>query len=56
MHINPTLLLLLLLIFIFSPSIQEWIISGGTTWYRPYLVWLTALIIYIWLQRNRGTE
>ena len=47
MKISPALLLLLLVIFVFSPSIQEWVMQGGSAWYRPYLLWL-IIIIFVW--------
>ncbi|HUH38923.1 MAG TPA: hypothetical protein VL027_13350 [Spongiibacteraceae bacterium] len=57
MYINPTLSLLLALIFVFSPTIQEWVMSGGSSWYRPYLAWL-ALIVFIALssRKKRANE
>ena len=47
MQISPTLLLLMLVIFVFTPSIQEWVTQGGTNWYRPYQLWL-GTIVFIW--------
>lgn len=47
MHISPTLLLLVLVIIVFSPSIQEWVTQGGSQWYRPYVLWLLT-IIFVW--------
>lgn len=52
MHISPTLLLLMLVIFIFMPSIQEWVTQGGTAWYRPYQLWL-ATIVFVWWSIRR---
>lgn len=54
MYINPTLLLLLALTFVFSPALQEWVLSGGSAWYRPYLVWLGMLLFIYWGQRGRS--
>ncbi|WP_339339945.1 hypothetical protein [uncultured Oceanicoccus sp.] len=48
MHIRPSLLLLLLVIFVFAPSIQEWVAQGGSVWYRPYLLWLVTIVIVWW--------
>ncbi len=48
MNINPTLLLLMLVTFVFTPSIQEWVTQGGTAWYRPYILWLGAIILVWW--------
>ena len=52
MHISPSLLLLLLVIFVFSPSIQEWETQGGTAWYRPYQLWLISNVFVWWSIRR----
>ncbi|MEE8057673.1 MAG: hypothetical protein V3T17_07560 [Pseudomonadales bacterium] len=52
MHTSPTLLLLVLLIFVFAPSIQEWATQGGATWYRPYQLWL-GTIVFVWWSIQR---
>ena len=47
----------MLVIFVFAPSIQEWVTQGGTAWYRPYQLWLLGIIFIYWAQRrhkNRG--
>ncbi len=54
MYINPTLLLLLALIFVFSPTIQEWVLTGGTAWYRPFLIWMIAIVFIYWSQRGKS--
>lgn len=54
MFINPTLLLLLALTFVFAPSLQEWVLSGGTDWYRPYLVWIGLILFLYWSQRGKS--
>lgn len=54
MYINPTLLLLLALIFVFAPAIQEWVLTGGTAWYRPYLIWMVAIVFIYWSQRGKS--
>lgn len=54
MFINPTLLLLLALSFVFAPSLQEWVLTGGSAWYRPYLVWLGIVLFIVWSQRGRS--
>jgi hypothetical protein len=48
MHISPSLLLLTFIIFLFFPPLQEWMIQGGTAWYRPYLLWLATIILVWW--------
>lgn len=39
MYIHRRLLLVFLVIFIFSPTILEWITSDQTAWYRPFIAW-----------------
>jgi uncharacterized membrane protein len=45
MYIHRGLLLVFLVIFIFSPTIQEWITNNQSAWYRPFIAW--ACIIYL---------
>jgi len=54
MHTNPILLLFLLLLFTFSPTLLEWAVQGGSDWYRPYLLWLCAIIIAAWAEWRRS--
>ncbi|MGK0498639.1 MAG: uncharacterized BrkB/YihY/UPF0761 family membrane protein [Oceanicoccus sp.] len=60
MRITPSLLLLLLLITVFAPSIQEWVTQGGTAWYRPYLLWLLVIAAAVWnvtrMQRRQAQK
>lgn len=53
MYLNPTLLLLFGLIFVFSPSLQEWVLSGNEAWYRPYIFWLALIAFMYWTQRGK---
>lgn len=56
MFLNPTLLLLLGLTFVFAPSLQEWVLSGGDNWYRPYFVWLALIAFIYWSQRGKARD
>lgn len=56
MQINPSLLLLMLVILVFSPSIQEWATHGGTAWYRPYELWLVVIAFIFWNQRHKQNK
>lgn len=53
MRISPALLLLLMVVLVFAPSIQDWAVQGGTAWYRPYQLWL-VMIIFVWWTIFRG--
>ena len=52
MRISPSLLLLMLVIFVFTPSIQEWVTQGGAAWHRPYQLWLAVVVFVFWNQRR----
>jgi hypothetical protein len=56
MKINPAHLLLLMLIFVFAPSIHAWITQGETAWYRPYIVWLLTIVFVYWSQRGKRLD
>ena len=56
MYINRALLLMLGIAFIFYPSIEEWFLSGGNAWLRPYQIWLLVIFAAYWNQRTRGPD
>ncbi len=56
MYLNPTLLLLLGLTFVFAPSLQEWVLSGNEVWYRPYVVWIALIVFIYWSQRGKARD
>lgn len=45
MYLNRGFLLVLVVIFIFSPTIQEWVTNNHGQWYRPFLVWAAVIFI-----------
>ncbi|SMF21052.1 hypothetical protein SAMN02745866_01323 [Alteromonadaceae bacterium Bs31] len=49
------LLLLLLLIYIFSPTLFGWITNPDGGWYRPYVIWLLVIVI-AYFSQQRDTE
>lgn len=52
MYINRGLLLTIALAFVFIPAVDDWLWAGGEGWYRPFLLWLAAIIAAWWnLQR-----
>ena len=53
MYVHRALLLVFLILYIFTPSIQAWITESGTAWYRPYLLWLLVVAAAYWNQRTR---
>ncbi len=51
---NQRLVILLLLIgYIFSPTLFSWIINPEGAWYRPYLIWVLVIVIAFALQVRR---
>lgn len=51
---NQRLVILLLLIaYIFSPTLFSWIINPEGAWYRPYLIWLLVIVIAFVVQIRR---
>src|SRR6187431_740247 len=48
---NQRLVILLLLVaYIFSPSLFNWIINPEGAWYRPYIVWVVVIVIAFIMQ------
>lgn len=51
---NQRLVILLLLVaYIFSPSLFNWIINPEGAWYRPYIVWVVVIVIAFIMQIRR---
>lgn len=53
MYINRALLLVVGVVLIFFPSVESWMVSSESTWYRPYLIWLMVIVAAYWNQRTR---
>ena len=53
MYINRALLLIIGVVIIFMPAMAEWVTGSPTAWYRPYLLWLLAVVAAWWNQRPR---
>lgn len=56
MYIYRLVFLLVLAIFIFSPTLMDWWIAPGSGWYRPFVVWLVLIGLGIWLQKRREPD
>jgi hypothetical protein len=51
---NQRLVILLLLIgYIFSPTLFTWIVNPEGAWYRPYVIWLLVIVIAFVIQLRR---
>ncbi|MFV0278749.1 MAG: hypothetical protein ACK5HY_16415 [Parahaliea sp.] len=53
MYINRAVLLLLALAIIFMPAVEHWLWQVPEQLYRPYLLWLLAVLAGWWGQRSR---
>ena len=48
MLIPRSIILLILVMFIFSPAIEQWVSNNQAAWYRPYVAWgLIILIVFL---------
>jgi hypothetical protein len=56
MYIDRSLLMVLAVALVFFPSALEWISTGGTAWYRPYLLWALLVLLGYWIQRRRQRD
>lgn len=53
MYINRILLLVLVILYVFSPLMADWIGNAGAQWYRPHLLWLAVIgIVGLAIQRD----
>ncbi|WP_075184941.1 hypothetical protein [Teredinibacter haidensis] len=50
------LLLLLLMVYIFSPTLLSWVIHPDGGWYRPYLIWLLIIVIAYFIQDRKPQQ
>lgn len=57
MNHQRLVILLLLIAYLFSPSLFTWIISPNGSWYRPYLVWIAVVFVtFIFQWRRKKTS
>ena len=56
MYINRALLFILAATLIFLPSVEDWLLSPESSWYRPYQLWLLIIAATYWNQRTRYND
>lgn len=56
MQIHSSLILLFTVFFLFTPSLEQWLLNDSIAWYRPHLVWLTVVIFLYISQRDRARD
>ena len=55
MYIHRGILLIIILMFIFSPVAQEWMSNNNAQWYRPYIGW-SVIIFITYMSQKRHTD
>lgn len=53
MNSQRLVILLLLVAYIFSPSLFNWILNPEGAWYRPFIVWVIVIVIAFVMQVRR---
>lgn len=56
MQIHSSLILLFTVFFLFTPSLEQWLLNDSIAWYRPHLVWLAVVIFLYISQRDRTRD
>jgi len=46
-------ILLLLVLYIFSPTLFNWMVNPNGAWYRPYIIWVVVILLAYFLQGRR---
>jgi len=44
------LILFILGLYIFSPTLFTWMVNPNGAWYRPYIIWVVVIVIAYFLQ------
>lgn len=51
---NQRLVILLLLIaYIFSPTLFTWVLHPEGAWYRPYIIWVLVILVAYTVQLRK---
>ena len=56
MYIHRSVLLLFIFIYLLVLIGLDWVRTGPTEWYRPFLVALCIIAVSAWLQRHQGND
>lgn len=49
-YISRSVLLLILVAYVFSPTAFGWMIDPGGAWFRPYMIWVGIIATTFLLQ------
>ena len=53
MNSQRPLLFLLLVLYVFSPTLFNWVVNPDGSWYRPYIIWMLVVAIAYIAQNRR---
>ena len=53
MNTQRPLMLLLLVLYVFSPTLFNWVVNPDGSWYRPYIIWMLIIAIAYVIQNRR---
>ncbi len=53
MNRQTPLLLLVLVAYIFSPTLYSWVINPVNLWYKPYIIWALVVVLAYIMQNRR---
>lgn len=56
MYIYRLVLILVVGIYLFSPTIMDWWITPDGAWYRPYMLWLILILVTFILQNGSDVD
>lgn len=56
MYVPRILLLIIVSLFFFTPSLAGWIAETQGEWYRPFIVWLVIIALAWWGQRSGRSD
>ena len=45
MPVRHALLFIIFFLFFFAPGLEQWMRSGGSQWYRPFIVWFLIIAL-----------
>lgn len=55
-HLDRTVLLFLLGLFLFASPFRDWWMALQGSWYTPYAFWAALIALTAWLQIRRGRD
>lgn len=53
MYFDRLIILFVIGAFLLSPIIIDWRSDELVVWYKPFVVWLTLIVMALWVARSR---